>query len=78
MQADRDPFDRYEGGVAMADRLGHRLVVVEDSGDHEVYALVGNRHVDEIVDRYLVDGVLPEAARVTCPPSVPRPAVPLG
>jgi pimeloyl-ACP methyl ester carboxylesterase len=75
VQADGDPMDHYAGGVAMAERLGHHLLTVEDSGEHEVYVLGGNPHVDEVVHRYLVDGVLPPA-RVSCPGRVPRPDVP--
>ena len=75
VQADGDQYDRYEGGVAMAERRGHHLVVVEDSGDHEVYAFVGNEALDDIVNAYLVDGVLPEK-RVTVPGSTPRPDIP--
>jgi hypothetical protein len=59
----------------MAERLGHHLLTVEDSGEHEVYVLGGNPHVDEVVHRYLVDGVLPPT-RVSCPGRVPRPDVP--
>jgi pimeloyl-ACP methyl ester carboxylesterase len=76
VQADGDPFDRYEGGVALAGLLDHPLVVIEDSGDHEVYALAGNEVLDELVDRYLVGGELPEAKYTTVPPSVQRPDIP--
>jgi len=75
VQADGDPFDRYEGGLAMAERLGFSILVVVDSGEHEVYALAGNPAVDAIVDRYLVHGVLPER-RAEVPSSVRRPDVP--
>lgn len=75
VQADGDPMDHYDGGVAMAGRLGHRLVTVEDSGDHEVYALLGNPHVDAYADRYLVDGELPDTD-VTVPGTTTRPYVP--
>ena len=75
VQADGDQYDRYEGGVAMAERLGHHLVVVEDSGDHEVYAFAGNTALDDIVNAYLVDGVLPDK-RVGVPGSTPRPDIP--
>jgi pimeloyl-ACP methyl ester carboxylesterase len=76
VQADGDPMDRYEGGVVLAELLDHPLVVIEDSGDHEVYALAGNEVLDDLVDRYLVDGELPEAARVTVPGHVKRPDIP--
>lgn len=76
VQADGDPMDRYEGGVVLAELLDHPLVVIEDSGDHEVYALAGNDVLDELVDRYLVDGVLPEAKYSTVPGHVKRPDIP--
>ncbi|WP_309500360.1 alpha/beta fold hydrolase [Streptomyces shenzhenensis] len=74
VQADGDPMDHYDGGVAMAGRLGHHLLTVEDSGEHEVYVLAGNAHVDAVVHRYLVDGVLPPA-RSSCPGRTPRPDI---
>lgn len=76
VQADGDPMDRYEGGVVLAELLDHPLVVIEDSGDHEVYALAGNEVLDELVDRYLVDGELPAQALVTIPGHVKRPDIP--
>ncbi|MDN3295392.1 alpha/beta fold hydrolase [Streptomyces ficellus] len=75
VQADGDPMDHYAGGVAMAERLGHHLLTVEDSGEHEVYVLGGNPHVDTLVHRYLVDGVLPPS-RASCPGRTPRPHIP--
>ncbi|MFS8100153.1 alpha/beta hydrolase [Lentzea alba] len=76
VQADGDPMDRYEGGVVLAELLDHPLVVIEDSGDHEVYALAGNEVLDALVDDYLVDGTLPAEARVTIPGHVKRPDIP--
>ncbi|WP_406148998.1 alpha/beta fold hydrolase [Streptomyces sp. NBC_01012] len=75
VQADGDPMDHYAGGVAMAERLGHRLITVEDSGEHEVYVLGGNRHVDGPVHRYLVDGDLPPE-HLSVPGVAARPPVP--
>ncbi len=75
VQADGDPMDHYDGGVAMAELAGHHLLTVEDSGEHEVYVLGGNPHVDTVVHRYLVDGVLPPP-RSVCPGRTPRPDVP--
>ncbi|HEU5427505.1 MAG TPA: alpha/beta fold hydrolase [Actinocrinis sp.] len=75
VQAEGDPLDNYEGGVGMAERLGHRLITVADSGDHEVYLLGDNTGVDEICTRYLVDGAVPDAD-VIVPPTSPRPDVP--
>ncbi|MFC8858588.1 alpha/beta fold hydrolase [Streptomyces sp. NPDC057144] len=75
VHADGDPVDHYPGGVALARRLGHRLVTVADSGQHEIYAFQRNKQVDEVVEAYLVDGVLPEGD-VTCPSTVARPDLP--
>ncbi|WP_338676873.1 alpha/beta hydrolase [Streptomyces sp. SCSIO 30461] len=75
VQADGDPLDHYAGGVAMAERLGHHLVTVADSGDHEVYRLLGNPGLDALVDRYLVHGELPPS-RVSVPGTTPRPDIP--
>ncbi|KQX90791.1 alpha/beta fold hydrolase [Streptomyces clavifer] len=77
VQADGDPLDHHEGGRVMAQRLGHRLIRVTDSGAHEVYALGGNSAVDEHVNRYLLDGTLP-ADSETLVPGAARPAVPAG
>ncbi|GAA2804635.1 alpha/beta hydrolase [Crossiella cryophila] len=75
VHADGDPIDYYPGGAAMAERLGHRLITVEDSGQHEIYAFRGNAAVDELVERYLLDGELP-AADTVCASTVPRPSLP--
>nr|AKT74279.1 TxnH1 [Streptomyces bottropensis] len=64
VQADGDPMDHYAGGVAMAELLGHRLLTVEDSGEHEIYVLGANPYVDAVVHRYLVDGTLPAQGAV--------------
>ncbi|WP_432117692.1 alpha/beta fold hydrolase [Streptomyces sp. bgisy032] len=74
VHADGDPTDIYEGGAAMAARLGYRLITVADSGQHEIYALNGNPGVDALVDAYLVDGVVPEDT--VCPSTVARPGIP--
>ncbi|GGZ00971.1 alpha/beta fold hydrolase [Streptomyces nitrosporeus] len=76
VQADGDPLDHFPGAVAMAERLGHSLIVVTDSGAHEIYRLGGHPEVDALVDAYLVDGELPPA-RVDLP-GEPRPDVPAG
>ncbi|MEV0681232.1 alpha/beta hydrolase [Actinosynnema sp. NPDC050436] len=72
VQAEGDTQTQYESGPAMASRLGHSLVTVKDEGKHGVYGS-GNRCVNAAVDRYLVDGVLPDSSS-TCPGD-PRPAV---
>jgi pimeloyl-ACP methyl ester carboxylesterase len=73
VQADGDPLDHHPGALAMAERLGHHLITVADSGDHEIYGFSGNEHVDRLVNDYLIDGVLPPQ-RVTCPGD-PRPDI---
>jgi pimeloyl-ACP methyl ester carboxylesterase len=72
VQSVRDPATPLEGA-----RKAHRnfnnsvLLTVEDEGDHGIYGL-GNKCVNDIVERYLVDGVTP-AKDLTCP-GVPLPA----
>ncbi|WP_055586894.1 alpha/beta fold hydrolase [Streptacidiphilus griseoplanus] len=75
VQADGDPMDHYDGGVAMAELLGHRLITVVDSGEHEIYALGGNKPLDAQVDRYLVDGELPPPG-ASVPGTAARPDIP--
>lgn len=70
IQAEGDTQTRYEGGPAMATRLGHQLLTVRDEGRHGIYG-GGNACVDREVDRYLVDGVLPDSSS-SCPGD-PRP-----
>lgn len=74
VQADGDPLDYHVGGAEMARRLEHCLVRVVDSGAHEIYAFGGNDAVDDLVNRYLIDGVLPPERIVDCP-GAPRPAI---
>jgi pimeloyl-ACP methyl ester carboxylesterase len=73
VQAEGDTVTNYAGGRAMAQRLGDRLISVSDEGLHELYAARGNRCVDDSVDRYLIDGVLP-SGQVTCA-GTPRPRI---
>jgi pimeloyl-ACP methyl ester carboxylesterase len=56
---------RHAGGEAMAKRLGFSLISVTDEGHNEIFAVRGNKEVDDYVYRYLIDGVLPPE-RVTC------------
>ncbi|WP_245887416.1 alpha/beta fold hydrolase [Umezawaea tangerina] len=70
VQAEGDTQTQYEGGPAMASRLGDNLLTVLDEGKHGVYNS-GNACVDAVVDHYLVDGVLPPSSS-TCPGD-PRP-----
>jgi pimeloyl-ACP methyl ester carboxylesterase len=72
VQGEADTQTPYDGGVAMAVRLGHQLVSVADDGNHAQY--LQNPCAQAAVDRYLVDGVLP-GTRTVCP-GEPRPDVP--
>jgi pimeloyl-ACP methyl ester carboxylesterase len=65
---------RYEGGVAMAKKLGNFLITVADEGHHEIFSLGRNACVDETVTRYLVDGELPEGDEMVCE-GLPRPDI---
>jgi pimeloyl-ACP methyl ester carboxylesterase len=75
VRSDGDPIDHPDGAAAMARRLGHRLVTVLDSGEHEIYAFSANPGVDAVVERYLLDGVLPDTD-VCVPGTRTRPDVP--
>jgi pimeloyl-ACP methyl ester carboxylesterase len=75
VQGEGDPLNHHAGAIAMAHRLGHRLVLVTDDGGHELFPDAGNADVDRIVLRYLVDGELP-AAPITRVAGRPRPDVP--
>ncbi len=72
IQGDGDPATQYEGGPAMADELDNQLVSVRDSGSHGYYG--SNACVTELIDDYLIDGVLPPS-RSECAAD-PRPSVP--
>ncbi|SMC94005.1 alpha/beta fold hydrolase [Kibdelosporangium aridum] len=72
IQADSDPQTQYDGGPAMAAKLNDQLISVVDEGSHGLYG--ANDCVSQIVDQYLVGGVLP-GTRTTCP-GEPRPDVP--
>jgi pimeloyl-ACP methyl ester carboxylesterase len=75
VHAEGNAMDPYAGGLAMAQRLRHRLITIADSGDHEVYALLGNKSVDDLVTSYLINGILPPHD-VSCPGRVSRPGIP--
>ncbi len=72
VQAEGDTQTQYESGPAMAERLGHNLVTVRDEGKHGLYGS-GNACVDRVVNRYLIDGVLPPSSSYC--PGDPRPDV---
>lgn len=63
IQAEGDTQTAYPGGPAMADRLRDSLITVTDDGGHGQYG--NNDCVSDLVDRYLVGGVVP-ATRATC------------
>ena len=65
VQAEGDTQTQYESGPAMAERLRHNLVTVVDEGRHGIYG-TGNACVNRVVDRYLLDGLLPPSSS-TCP-----------
>lgn len=65
IQAKRDSQTPYEGGVAMAKRLGNVLISVDDH-THGQYASTNNTCVDEPVTEYLMRGTLPSKP-VNCP-----------
>ncbi|MFD9700865.1 alpha/beta fold hydrolase [Lentzea sp. NPDC059081] len=72
VQADGDPATQYDGGPAMAARLGDQLISVRDSGRHGHYG--SNPCVTAKVDDYLINGVLPPS-RSECADE-PRPSTP--
>ncbi|SHF40852.1 alpha/beta fold hydrolase [Streptoalloteichus hindustanus] len=73
VQAAGDTQTQYAGGPAMAARLAHHLITVSDEGEHGMYGF-GNACVDQQVNAYLVDGMLPPT-RSECPGRA-RPEVP--
>jgi pimeloyl-ACP methyl ester carboxylesterase len=75
VQTERDPATPIEGALrAHRGFAGARLLTVVDEGDHGSYALGGNGCVEEVVEAYLLDGVLPQEGQ-TCPGEpIPPPA----
>ncbi|GHH46101.1 alpha/beta hydrolase [Lentzea cavernae] len=72
VQSVRDPATPLEQAQrAHRNFKGSVLLTVEDEGDHGIYGF-GNACVDDVVERYLVDGVTP-AKDLKCP-GVPLPA----
>lgn len=71
VQAGGDPQTHYAGGPAMASRLRAHLITVPDDGAHGLY--LTNTCVRRVVERYLLDSILP-ATRLECPGD-PRPRV---
>lgn len=75
IQSKHDAATAYEGAVqAHRDFAGSRLVVVENEGDHGIYVGV-NSCVDQIADRYLTTGNLPQRDTTICRGSgIPAPS----
>lgn len=72
VQNERDPATPTEGARhAWRGFAGARLLTVLDEGDHGAYAIMGNSCVNDVVEAYLVDGVVPDDG--TCP-GTPIPA----
>ena len=73
VQNERDPATPIEGALRARDGFaGARLLIVTDEGDHTTYAASApNECVNDVVEDYLVDGVVP-ARDSTCP-GVPIP-----
>ncbi|MFD0200017.1 MULTISPECIES: alpha/beta hydrolase [Saccharothrix] len=66
VQSERDPATPLEGAQrAHRNFEGSRLLTVTDEGDHGVYGF-GNPCVDEVVEAFIVDGVVPPRD-LTCP-----------
>ncbi len=78
VQNDRDPATPIEGArLAHRNFAGSRLLTVTDEGDHTTYASsIPNTCVNQAVEDYLVDGVLP-AGDFSCPGTpIPPPEQP--
>ncbi|MGW6446473.1 alpha/beta hydrolase [Lentzea sp. NPDC055074] len=72
VQSVRDPATPLAGAQrAHAKFANSRMLTVEDEGDHGLYGF-GNECVGDVVESYLVDGVVP-AKDLSCP-GVPLPA----
>jgi pimeloyl-ACP methyl ester carboxylesterase len=72
LQNQNDPATPYEGAVDAHNSFANsRLLSVPGQGNHGVYATNGNTCVDNTVESYIVDGVVP-AHDLTCP-AVPLP-----
>jgi len=66
VQSVRDPATPVEGARRAHEQFaGSRLLTVTDEGDHGIYGF-GNACVDDLVESFIVDGVVP-ARDVTCP-----------
>lgn len=83
VQNDRDPATPIEGALRARDGFaGARLLTVTDEGDHTTYASsTPNECVNDAVEDYLVDGVVPprdsSCPGVPIPPPAPPSILPL-
>ncbi|MFC4005341.1 alpha/beta hydrolase [Prauserella oleivorans] len=60
VQSENDPATPIEGARRAHERFeGSRMLTITDEGDHGIYA-GGNACADDVVEDYLVDGVVPE------------------
>ncbi|SDM32696.1 alpha/beta hydrolase [Allokutzneria albata] len=76
IQSEKDPATPIEGArLAHARFAGSRMITVSDEGDHGIYAAVpvANTRLDNIVDSYLADGVLPHDQTIPGVPLLPPP-----
>ncbi|MDU0289702.1 alpha/beta hydrolase [Saccharothrix longispora] len=76
VQSVRDPATPLEGArAAHREFANSRLLTVTDEGDHGIYAF-GNACVDDVVESFVVDGVVPPVDS-TCPGTpLPDPTAP--
>ncbi|MEU3272273.1 alpha/beta hydrolase [Saccharomonospora sp. NPDC006951] len=73
VQSEHDPATPIEGARRAHEAFaGSRMLTITDEGDHGIYAS-GNTCADDIVEDFLVDGVVPED---TSCPGVPLPVPP--
>ncbi|RBM23745.1 alpha/beta hydrolase [Prauserella sp. PE36] len=73
VQSEHDPATPIEGARRAHEAFeGSRMLTITDEGDHGIYA-GGNACADDVVEDYLVDGVVPEDR--SCP-GMPLPVPP--
>jgi hypothetical protein len=80
VQDTHDPATPYEGAVLAHKAFANsRLLTVQGQGDHGVYASTGNSCVDNTVESFIVDGVVPprDSSCAGVPLPVPTQAAPI-
>ncbi len=60
----RDPTTAYEAGVALAEQLDHAVLLTYDGDGHTIYGSGESPCVDDLVNAYLVDLVVPPAGTI--------------